>query len=238
MKKQTKVVVLTLPNGESFPWERKAIKRMHLHIRPDGGLYVSTPMRAGEGDVLRFVTAHAEWIERHRQTLAKRGGAPLFETGEIFPVWGEPYTLQTREGRQAGVRIAGGVAYLTHPSGADLAKKQTIVYNFYHQILREAIEKRLPYWQEKVGVTARGVSVKVMKTRWGSCNPRTGHVNISTALARFDPTCLDYVLVHELIHVLVPNHSDAFWRRVGEVYPRYRETVAHLRGNAPLWGNV
>ena len=94
---------------------------------------------------------------------------------------------------------------------------------------RAKCEAALDRWQPVVGKRAKGFSVRDMKTRWGSCNTRTGHLNFNLKLLDMPPECLDYVVVHELCHLWVNGHSKAFWAHVERVYPDYRRVRKQLR---------
>ena len=96
---------------------------------------------------------------------------------------------------------------------------------------RAKCEAALQRWQPVVGRRANGFSVRDMKTRWGSCNTRTGHLNFNLKLLDLPPECLDYVVVHELCHLWVSGHSKAFWDRVERAYPDWRRIRKQLRGN-------
>ena len=94
---------------------------------------------------------------------------------------------------------------------------------------RAKCEAALDRWQPVVGKRAKGFSVRDMKTRWGSCNTRTGHLNFNLKLLDMPPECLDYVVVHELCHLWVNGHSKTFWAHVERVYPDYRRVRKQLR---------
>ena len=95
--------------------------------------------------------------------------------------------------------------------------------------LRARIDRRLPYWEDRMGLQSSGYRIRDMKTRWGSCNHRTRHLNFNLKLALFDDEVLDYVIVHELAHIREANHSPAFWAIVARYLPDYKILRRRLR---------
>ena len=96
--------------------------------------------------------------------------------------------------------------------------------------LRARIDRRLPYWETRMGLQSSGYRIRDMKSRWGSCNHATRHLNFNLKLALFDDDILDYVIVHELAHIREPNHGPAFWAIVGRHLPGFQAQRRRLRG--------
>ena len=97
-------------------------------------------------------------------------------------------------------------------------------------ILRERLQRLIPLYEKRMGLHAASYTIRGMKTRWGSCTPQTGRLCLNLQLAAYPEACLEYVLVHELAHLRIPNHSPAFWKLVEEYIPNWREIRSELRG--------
>lgn len=97
-------------------------------------------------------------------------------------------------------------------------------------ILRERLQRLIPLYEKRMGLHAASYTIRDMKTRWGSCTPQTGRIRLNLQLAAYPEACLEYILVHELAHLRIPNHSPAFWKLVEEYIPNWKEIRRQLRG--------
>ena len=95
--------------------------------------------------------------------------------------------------------------------------------------LKEKVEQLVAKWEPAMGVQVGGITIRRMKSRWGSCNVKTHHININLALAKKPPECLEYVVVHEMVHILEPSHNQVFWGYMTEYYPTWRRIRNYLR---------
>ena len=118
-------------------------------------------------------------------------------------------------------------AFLWFLSDTPLTEKQQKL------LLKRDVEKLIAKWEPVMGVKASGVTIRQMKTRWGSCNVRTHHININLALAKKPPECLEYVVVHELTHILEPSHNAVFWGYMTQFYPNWKRVRKYLNDEVP-----
>ena len=118
-------------------------------------------------------------------------------------------------------------AFLWFLSDTPLTEKQQKL------LLKRDVEKLIAKWEPIMGVKASGVTIRQMKTRWGSCNVRTHHININLALAKKPPECLEYVVVHELTHILEPSHNAVFWGYMTQFYPNWKRVRKYLNDEVP-----
>ena len=118
-------------------------------------------------------------------------------------------------------------AFLWFLSDTPLTEKQQKL------LLKKDVEKLIAKWEPVMGVKASGVTIRQMKTRWGSCNVRTHHININLALAKKPPECLEYVVVHELTHILEPSHNAVFWGYMTQFYPNWKRVRKYLNDEVP-----
>lgn len=121
--------------------------------------------------------------------------------------------------KYAGARE--GRSELAHMDKAELERQK--------RQLKMDVEKLVAKWEPIMGVKVSGITIRLMKTRWGSCNVQTHHININLALAKKPPECLEYVVVHELCHILEPSHNQVFWGYMTQFYPDWKRVRRYLR---------
>lgn len=206
---------------------RKPIKHLYIRIDPlDGRVRVSAPIAMDEQSVRRAVTARLGWIRCRRQQWAGRQSEPVHEivTGETHYVQGRPYRLNVveRSGR-AAVRVAGhDTVELRARPGTDTAGRRSILEQWYRQILADEIPGLIREWQPTLGVQVAEWRIRRMKTRWGTCNIHDRRIWVNLALARKPRECLEYVLVHEMVHLLERLHNARFHAYMDRFMPDWR----------------
>lgn len=219
---------------------RKKIKNMYLRVHPDGTVSVSAPKRLSDKAIREFVNSKTDWIEAKLQKLEERKRAgqsaePTYHTGEIHYYWGCPCKLLVEEnaGKSRVEFIENpdfgeedstfGILHMHVPVNSTAEQRKALLDEFYREKLKLVIPELLEKYSRIVGKTSREWRIRNMKTRWGTCNTKEGRIWLNLNLAKKHPDCLDYVIVHELTHLHVPNHSKAFWARMDVYYPRWRE---------------
>ena len=159
---------------------------------------------------------------------------PSYSSGEIVPVWGEYATLQVVSGRPGRVEwIPDGetpVLRMTAPEGADTKKKEKLLTEWYRSELIERTDILLPRWEEYTGLRCSAWHPRNMRARWGSCNTRTGEITLNVQLAKHPVECLEYVILHELCHTVVPNHGPEFKALETKYMPEWRQVRNRLNG--------
>lgn len=219
--------------GENIRVVRKKIKHTYLRVYPSGEVVVTAPRGTSDAAIRRLLSERADWIRTHIAAARARATERLTLTaGERVYLFGEALTLayEDRSGRPAA-RREGERLILRLPGGeeADHAARQALLFRFYAQALSARVEERLPVLSAAVGRAPSRVTIRLMRSRWGSCTPATGAIRLNLTLAWYPPECLDLVLTHELTHLWVAGHGAAFYRRLDSAYPRRRETEALRR---------
>lgn len=217
--------------------EFKDVKNVHLSVYPPDGKVRVTAPRHMRLEVIRFYAiSKLAWIKRERARIcgANRESPREFLNRESHYVWGNRYLMEVVE------RDAPPMVTLKHKTlvlqvrpGCDVAKKQAVLAQWHRGLVREAAARLIETWEPRIGVKVRRCYVQQMKTRWGSCNPRSGNIRLNTELARKNPKCLDYIVVHEMIHLLEPTHNARFQEIMNQMMPlweHYRDTL----NQAPL----
>jgi len=220
--------------GVDIPVEKKRIKNMYIRVAADGGVKITAPLRAPDEAIRAFAASRAAWIEKQKQRLAAQGARAelLYESGEECLVWGARYRLFVEHSLKSGVRVEGENVVLSVPEGSSAARRAEMMDGFYRALLNGAIPPLLESYGRVVGARAASWRIRDMKTRWGSCNARERRVCLNLRLAKLPPECLEYVLVHELAHLLERGHNHRFWAYMDRFYPNWRAVRARLNGRA------
>jgi len=212
---------------------RKRIKNMYIKVDPtDGSVRVSAPLRMPRETIVREIERRAGWIDRRRDGVLRARSAPrAFVSGETHWFKGESYRLNVVEhGGRTGVRIREpDVLELRVRPGAPTARRQAVLEDWYRRHLREAIPDLVRRWEPVMNVNVAEWRIKRMKTRWGTCNPRARRIWLNLELARKPPECLEYVVVHEMVHLLERGHNSRFYAYMDRFLPAWREARSVLR---------
>jgi len=211
---------------------RKRIKHLHLRVRPpDGQVTMSAPHRVQLQDLEVFAATRLEWIRRQQGRIRgqAREATPRFVAGESHYLWGRRHLLAVveRDGRQ-GVRLDNRHIALFIKPGGDTATRGRVMVAWHKSILHDALPPLIQKWEQRMNVRVKGYFLRRMTSRWGTCNYRTGKIRLNTELVTKPSHLLEYVLVHEMVHLIVPNHGARFVALMNEHYPAWREARAEL----------
>ena len=211
---------------------RKEIKHVHLSVHPpDGRVTLSAPAGTRPEAMRAFAVTKLGWIREQQRRLAEQARETdrQFIERESHYLWGRRY-LMTVEYRAAkpSVRLDHRRITLIVRPGSDAVKRAAVIHDWHKRLLHQAVPVLIDKWAGRLQVTVRGYFLQRMKTRWGSCNPRAGHIRLNTELVRKPRDLLEYVLVYELLHLIEPTHNDRFVRLLDEHYPAWRTARAEL----------
>lgn len=205
---------------------QKDIKNIHLSVYPpSGAVRISAPNHMSPESIRAFVVSKLGWIKRVQEKLRNQDRETPREYLDLEShfVWGNRHLLEVVETKAAPcVELRGNKLVLTVRPGADAAKKQTIVEGWYRNQIREAAPPLIEKWGDVLGVNVANLYVRQMKTLWGSCNPVARNIRLNSELAKKPRECLEYVLVHEMVHLLVPSHGDRFVADMDRFLPTWR----------------
>jgi len=219
---------------------RKDIRTLRLCVHaPDGRVTVSAPVVLSEASINAFLLSRLEWIRKHRQRLAARSYEPVYRyrDGESHLFNGRRYSLKVVEcAVPAGVELGDGLLVLRVRPDTGTARRRAILDDWYRQQLKAALPGLIAGYQRQMGVQVHEFRVKRMKTRWGSCNPRARRIWLNLELAKKPPACLEYIVVHEMVHLLEPSHNARFHALMDRFLPEWRRHKAVLgRQSPPPW---
>ena len=208
---------------------RKRVKNLNLRVRADGTVTLSIPQHLPLARAREFLDRKGEWIaERVRCNIERRPSPDLAgELPDRIPLWGK---LVPRDSVQAN---SGQAASDRDASGQGAPGQTTIDQAALDELYRTEVLRALPgiveRMEARIGVHAARWSVRVMKTRWGSCTPKTGAIRINARLAAYPSECLEFVVAHELVHLLEPSHNARFHTLLDEFCPGNRHLAKLLR---------
>ncbi len=206
---------------------RKPIKNLHLSVQPpEGRVRVSVPQRIDDEAVRLAVVSKLRWIRRHQQTFADQPRQSQREmvSGEGHYFMGRRYRLRVLENGGPNRISRKGISELTlhvRP-GTDRDKREQMLNEWYRRHVKSLIPELIAEWQPILGVQVAEWGIKKMKTRWGSCNIGDCRLWLNLELAKKPPHCLEYVLVHEMVHLLERHHNDRFKALMDQFLPQWR----------------
>lgn len=220
----------------------KDIKNLHISVYPPmGRVRVAAPHRLNEEAIRLAVIQRLPWINKQRQQLqdADRQTERRMISGETHYVWGERYRLDSSQAGRSGVKLAGKTLWLTAPAGADEEAKKAVLDRWYRRQLKAALPGLLAKWEPIIGEQVNKVVVRRMKTKWGTCQTASRAIWLNPELAKKNPRCLEYIVVHELTHLIERTHDERFIDLMDLHLPDWRARRDELN-DAPLaaedWG--
>ena len=204
----------------------KDIKNVHLSVYPPTGrVRISAPKRMSMETIRVFAISKLGWIRRQQKKLRDQERETLREyvDRESHYVWGRRYLLRVVEENVAPrAQIKHGTLLLRVRPGADGETKAAVVAAWYRQILKAAAAPLIETWEPRLQVTVNGFFMQQMKTKWGSCNPSAQTIRLNTELAKKPRECLEYVVLHEMVHLLKPTHNAHFVALMDECMPEWQ----------------
>jgi len=225
-------------NGLVVDVVRKNIKNLHLAVYPPAGrIRVAVPLRVNDEAVRLFTISRLAWIKRQQAKFQdqERQSTREFISGESHYYQGHRYLLNVvyREGSPAvNIRNNKIMDIFARP-GSDASERERVLTIWYRHQLKEAINPLIAKWETIIGVQVAEWNVKQMKTRWGTCNIEAQSIWLNLELIKKPIYCLEYVVVHELVHLLERHHNEQFVAYMNEFMPLWRHFREELN-RAPL----
>lgn len=213
---------------------RKNIKNIHLSVYPpDGRVRLSVPKRMDDEAVKIFVISKLSWIMKHKKkfSLQERQVEIGFLSGESHYFLGSRYILNVIEttGKQRVQLRADKYIDLYVRENSTKEKREKIIREWYRQNLKMLIPGYIEKWENIIGVRVNDWGLKQMKTRWGTCNIRDKRIWINLELAKKNITCLEYIVVHEMVHLLERYHNEVFKGYMNEFLPNWKSIKEELQ---------
>ena len=235
-------MIETIQLGEiSITVTRKDIKNVHLTVHPpDGRVTLATPTNTRLEVARAYAISKLVWIREQQRKLdaQARETQRMFVDRESHYVWGRRYLLTV--GYQAvkpSVVLSNKKITLIVRPGCSLEKRADVMHEWHKSLLHEIVPALIQKWERKLKVSVSDYYLQRMKTKWGSCNHIAGNIRLNTELAKKPKDLLEYVIVHEMAHLIEPTHSDRFIEILDNHYPSWREARAELN-ELPLASEV
>ena len=238
----TKILTMKL-NELDVEVVQKNIKNVHLSVYPpDGRVKVSAPVSMTQDIIRVFVISKLGWIKKQQTKLrAQEREAPReYIDRESHYVWGKRYLLKVEEREApAAIELKHNKMILSVRPGTNRERKQAILEAWYRENLKQTVPSLIDKWQLRMGVVVQRFYVQRMKTKWGSCSFHSGNIRLNTELAKKPLACLEYIVVHEMTHLLEPTHNSRFIGLMDQFMPKwrfYRDELNRLPVRHEDWG--
>jgi len=220
----------------------KDIKNVHLSVYPPAGrVRISAPKRMSLDTIRVFAISKLGWIRQQQAKLREqeRETPRDYVDRESHYVWGRRYLLAVTESNEPpSIELKHRHMLLRVRPGTDEDKRQALVEEWYREQLKEAVPPLLERWQPQLGVEVERFFVQRMKTKWGSCNHKARTIRLNTELAKKPAECLEYIVVHELVHLLEPTHNARFIALMDQFIPKWqfhRQVLNRLPVRQEMW---
>ncbi|MFK5894217.1 MAG: SprT family zinc-dependent metalloprotease [Pseudomonadota bacterium] len=215
---------------------RKKVKYLRLTVSaPDGLVKISAPMHVNNQTIEKFISTQLKWIHKHQRRYLSQPKPPEinFETGESHFLFGQSYQLQIEE------KIAVKKTYnkiqqsnfnlkMVVNSGSSKQQREKLLDEYYRTEIKKIIPELINKWEPIIGEKVSQWNVRKMKTRWGSCNINARRVWLNLELAKKPLECLEYVLVHEMVHLLERYHNQRFYQFMDQFLPDWKRIRKQL----------
>ncbi len=207
-------------------------RSISIQVRADGKVIVRAPLRVAEKTVRAFVESKADWIERKKAEVAQR--PPItehsFRDGDVFLLLGREIPLSLVPTQRAALTLTDAAFLLSakaQPNAADVFEK------WYKAYALQVLSERVQLYATQHGFKPARIRITSARTRWGSCSTN-GTLSFTWRLVMAPLDVVDYVVIHELVHLRVHNHSKTFWDGVAALMPDYKRCMAWLKSNSRL----
>ena len=210
----------------------KNIKNVHLSVHPPNGrVSMSAPKNTRLEVARAYAISKIGWIREQQKKLRNqsRETPRQFVERESHYLWGRRYLMTVVEqDSKPSVNLDHKRITLNVRPGSDHAKRASVIHEWHKSLLHEFIPTLISKWEPKISVQVTAYFLQRMKTKWGSCNYKAGHIRLNTELVKKPKDLIEYVVVHEMLHLVEPTHSDRFISLLTENFPAWREARAEL----------
>lgn len=210
----------------------KKVKHVQLSVHPpDGGISMVAPIGTREDVARAFAISKLDWIRSHQERFRRqiRESPREFIERESHYLWGKRYLLTVKEvNAKPSISLDHRTITLSVRPGSDASKRSAVMHNWHKALLHKAIPRLIAKWEPRLGVNVNGYFLRRMKTKWGSCNHHSGTIRLNTELVKKPKHLLEYVVVHEMLHLFERRHNEGFIRLLSEHYPSWRDARVEL----------
>lgn len=218
-------------DGISVEVTRKRIKNLYLRLDSQRRVVkLSLPNQVSDQAARAFLMRKLPWVKKHLSRYEEQTPVAKnhFATGDEQLLWGKSYPLKVLTGSRNAVTLTEDALLMETKGHTSRDQREKLLDDFYRVQLQGAIPSLYTHWAKIIGVNPSEWRIKKMKTRWGSCNIQQKRIWLSLHLAKFPPQCLEYVVVHELVHLLERGHNRRFYGFLDRYYPRWSVVKGYL----------
>jgi zinc metalloprotease len=191
---------------------KKDVKNITLKVRPNGEAILTAPNSASDEHIKFIIQKRAKWIAQKRAFFASfKMPQKEYVSGEDFRYLGRSYRLKVVQSKEERIKLQRGYLELFVKDKSDLKRRENLIYEWYHEKAMIYFFNILQEFNKIVKQDIKSVKIRQMKTRWGSCNPYKSYINLNIELIKKPKACIEYVVFHELAHLLYPDHSKKFY---------------------------
>ena len=209
---------------------KKNVKHINIKVKPNGEVILTAPTNIDERDIEYVLKKRANWIDKklaffdaHRDV-----GIKEYVSGENFYYLGRNYRLEVIESKEEEIKLQRGYLQVFVKDTSNYEKKQKLIKAWYTQKAKIHFQKAIERYKSIVKKEIKIVRIREMKTRWGSCNPTKGYINLNLKLIEKPTECIEYVVFHELAHLVHPNHSIRFYNYLNLFMPDWKSRKEKL----------
>lgn len=206
---------------------QKDIKNVHLSVNPPmGDVRISAPLSMSPGAIRAFAIDKLTWIKAERKKFSQQEREPAreFLDRESHYVWGKRYLLEVVEVDEApSIELKHSQLVLKVREGTSRSKMKALLDEWYREQIKGAVPELIAKYSPRLRVSVDRLFVQDMKTQWGGCNPTRNNIRLNTDLARKSPEYLEYVVLHEMVHLLEPTHNGRFTALMDQHMPNWRQ---------------
>ena len=191
---------------------RKDVKNITLKVRPSGEVILTAPKTASDEHIKFIMQKRAKWIAQKCAFFASfKTPKKEYVSGEDFKYLGRSYRLKVVQSKEERVKLQRGYLELFVKDKSDIKRKENLIYEWYYEKAMLYFFTILQEFNKIVKQDIKSVKIRQMKTRWGSCNPYKSYINLNIELIKKPKACIEYVVFHELVHLLYSDHSKKFY---------------------------
>ena len=217
--------------------KKKGLKNLYLRVRDNGEVEISSPIRVSQDFLIKFIQEKKALINKMQERVKAKNQKQKFENGEVIYLWGQPYYLSIKidnaikkpELIKYDNQLFNNQILMIIPEDFNTEARQNLLNKWYKKELTIKLNELSQKFQELTALTAKEWRIRDMKTRWGSCNIKKARIWINLQLTKKPLICLEYVIIHELCHLIEKYHNPRFYALVEKFYPQWREAEKLLK---------
>lgn len=211
---------------------RKSVRNVHLTVHPPEGRVTLVAPKSTRTEVARaYAISRLGWIRQQQKALRDQAREPQrrYVERESHQLWGRRHLLTiTESNTKPAVQLDHRRIRLTVRPGSDAAKRAEVIHEWHKRLMHAEVPKMIARWEPRLGVRVSGYFLQRMKTKWGSCNHAAGNIRLNTELVKKPKDLVEYVVVHEMLHLLEPTHSERFVALLDRHWPQWRDSRKEL----------